>query len=109
MKKLLLLTMLGFGYSEDICSQSKLTKDAFTSVPDTITQKGPINPGPIAESEQSINNELYTYNNLFVSEGPGINANGGPRLNPRAVSFVQDYIEKNGKDLTRMKEWGLFE
>ncbi len=30
----------------------------------------------------------------------------GAQLNPRATSFVQDYIEKNGKDLRDMKDWG---
>jgi membrane-bound lytic murein transglycosylase D len=30
----------------------------------------------------------------------------GAKLNPKAVSFVQDYIDKNGKDLQNMKEWG---
>jgi membrane-bound lytic murein transglycosylase D len=30
----------------------------------------------------------------------------GPRLNPRAISFVQDYIEKNSKDLDEMRGWG---
>jgi membrane-bound lytic murein transglycosylase D len=28
------------------------------------------------------------------------------RLNPLAVSFVQDYIAKNGAELKRMKQWG---
>jgi membrane-bound lytic murein transglycosylase D len=30
----------------------------------------------------------------------------GPRLNPRAISFVSDYMEKNTKDLSEMKGWG---
>jgi membrane-bound lytic murein transglycosylase D len=30
----------------------------------------------------------------------------GPRLNPRAFSFVEDYIEKNSKDLEEMRGWG---
>jgi len=29
------------------------------------------------------------------------------RLNPRAVSFVQDYMSRNGKDLEEIKGWGL--
>lgn len=28
------------------------------------------------------------------------------QLNPRAVSFVQEYIRKQGKELERMKQWG---
>ena len=33
-------------------------------------------------------------------------ATAGPRLNPRALSFVQDYIEKNSEDLENMRGWG---
>lgn len=33
------------------------------------------------------------------------NANG-VKLNPRAVSFVQDYMESYSKDLLKMKDWG---
>lgn len=32
--------------------------------------------------------------------------NAGPSLNPRAISFVQDYIEKNTEDLENMRGWG---
>ena len=28
------------------------------------------------------------------------------QLNPKAVSFVQEYIRKQGKELERMKSWG---
>ena len=33
-------------------------------------------------------------------------ATTGARLNPRAISFVADYMEKNTKDLSEMKDWG---
>ncbi|OQP47152.1 hypothetical protein A4H97_06490 [Niastella yeongjuensis] len=35
----------------------------------------------------------------------GYNSANGIRLNPRAISFVQDYMEKNGEDLRKMKSW----
>ncbi|WP_165760340.1 lytic transglycosylase domain-containing protein [Niastella populi] len=35
----------------------------------------------------------------------GYNAANGIRLNPRAIQFVQDYMEKNGEDLRKMKGW----
>ena len=42
--------------------------------------------------------------------GPGFNElfenNSTVRLNPRAISFVQDYMDKNTEDLLDMKEWG---
>lgn len=44
------------------------------------------------------------FKDLF--ENDNISSNAGPRLNPRAISFVQDYIEKNSKDLDDMRAWG---
>jgi membrane-bound lytic murein transglycosylase D len=35
----------------------------------------------------------------------GYNASNGIRLNPRAIQFVQDYMERNGEDLRKMKSW----
>jgi membrane-bound lytic murein transglycosylase D len=44
------------------------------------------------------------FKNLFEDESnEGISM---ARLNPKAVSFVQDYIEDNNDRLTRMKSWG---
>lgn len=40
---------------------------------------------------------------LFEQSTEGSN---GIRLNPRAVSFVQDYMENNSEDLLKMKGWG---
>ncbi len=34
------------------------------------------------------------------------NANSNVRLNPRAIAFVEDYMEKHSEDLLEMKEWG---
>ena len=44
------------------------------------------------------------FKDLFIATSMG--GSNGARLNPRAVSFVQEYIDKNGKDLQSMKEWG---
>jgi membrane-bound lytic murein transglycosylase D len=44
------------------------------------------------------------FKDLFVADALGVAA---PKLNPRAVSFVEDYIDKNSKDLAKLKEWGL--
>jgi membrane-bound lytic murein transglycosylase D len=43
------------------------------------------------------------FKDLFDNDQAAI---AGPRLNPRAVSFVQDYIEKNSEDLENMRGWG---
>jgi membrane-bound lytic murein transglycosylase D len=34
------------------------------------------------------------------------NSNSNIRLNPRAISFVQDYMDKNSEDLLEIKDWG---
>lgn len=50
--------------------------------------------------------DKYGFQSLFVANKfdaskPYIN-----QLNPRAVSFVQEYIRKQGKELEKMKGWG---
>jgi membrane-bound lytic murein transglycosylase D len=44
------------------------------------------------------------FNNLFITASN--NTVNGARLNPRAISFVQDYFTQNGKELQDMKAWG---
>jgi membrane-bound lytic murein transglycosylase D len=48
-------------------------------------------------------NVKAAFNDLFLNS---VNGSNGARLNPRAISFVQDYIYQNGKDLQDMKAWG---
>lgn len=43
------------------------------------------------------------FKDLFENDQANL---AGPRLNPRALSFVQDYIEKNSEDLEDMRGWG---
>lgn len=40
------------------------------------------------------------FNDLFITGSNGV------KLNSRAVSFVQDYMEKNSNKLEKMKSWG---
>ena len=40
------------------------------------------------------------FNDLFIT------STNGTKLNSRAVSFVQDYMEKNNNKLEKMKSWG---
>jgi len=44
------------------------------------------------------------FEDLFVSNF--MVGSSGAKLNPKALSFVQDYMEKNTKDLQNMKSWG---
>ncbi len=43
------------------------------------------------------------FNNLFLASVSGAN---GARLNPRAISYVQDFMIHNKKELDDMKSWG---
>lgn len=52
------------------------------------------------------NDPKLSFKNLFETAvlGDGVNP---AKLNPMAISFVQDYINKNGKGLKNMKEWAI--
>jgi len=43
------------------------------------------------------------FNNLFLAS---VNGSNGARLNPRAISYVQDFILHNKKEMDDMKSWG---
>jgi len=43
------------------------------------------------------------FKNLFDPESPGNSSSF--KLNPKAISFVQDYVEDEADRLTRMKDW----
>lgn len=62
----------------------------------------------ISLTAQTVDSTKKTLNegfkDLFMADAVGVAA---PKLNPRAVSFVEDYIDKNSKDLAKLKEWGL--
>lgn len=55
-------------------------------------------------SESSKASSDNGFKDLFVATSIG--GSNGAKLNPRAVSFVQDYIDHNGKELQSMKGWG---
>jgi membrane-bound lytic murein transglycosylase D len=42
-------------------------------------------------------------NNLFLAS---VNGTNGAKLNPRAISFVQDFIIQNKQEMDEMKSWG---
>jgi membrane-bound lytic murein transglycosylase D len=57
-------------------------------------------PGKVVNDSADPQNE-----DLAHSLELGYNSSNGIRLNPRAIQFVQDYMEKNGDDLRKMKSW----
>lgn len=57
-------------------------------------------PGKVAnDSADPEDQELGQVNDLTYTAANGI------RLNPRAIQFVQDYMDRNGDDLRKMKGW----
>ena len=44
---------------------------------------------------------------LFETDASGLSVSTSPRLNPRAVSFVEGYIESHSRSLSAMKEWAM--
>ncbi|MGZ3839250.1 MAG: lytic transglycosylase domain-containing protein [Flavisolibacter sp.] len=54
--------------------------------------------------DQLLSSPKEGFKNLFDTEtSGGMNIT---KLNPKAISFVQDYMEENGARLARMKSWG---
>ena len=50
--------------------------------------------------------DKYGFQSLFTVAKFDANKPYIDQLNPRAVSFVQEYVRKQGKELERMKGWG---
>ena len=46
-------------------------------------------------------------NDLTQAFELGYNSANGIRLNAHAIQFVQDYMERNGDDLRKMKGWAV--
>jgi len=62
--------------------------------------------GNSTENSQTTNTTTSKKGFKDLFENDGFTNTAGPRLNPRAVSFVKDYIEKNSDDLAEIKGWG---
>lgn len=55
-------------------------------------------------NDVTLNNPKQGFTNLFTTAVTGDGVNGA-RLNPMAISFVQNYINRNRKGFLAMKEW----
>jgi len=67
-----------------------------------VAQNGP--KSSIIMSAGNKDSSQNGFSDLFIATSMG--GRNGAKLNPRAVSFVQDYIDRNGKELQNMKDWG---
>ena len=84
-----------------IKTNSVITKDTITNPgieTDTVIKKDSL------ELTQPVNDPKQEFKNLFET---AITGTGGTKakLNPMAISFVQNYIAKNKKGMLAMKEW----
>jgi membrane-bound lytic murein transglycosylase D len=105
MKKLLLLT-IHLGWLGHLSAQPATPKKNIITSKDSTAEKNLARISEVIETDKISNNPAYYFKDLFETDALAINANSGPRLNPRAVSFVQDYIGKNARDLNKLKDWG---
>ncbi len=106
MKKLLLLTILGLPFSQHIIAQTLIAKETVLQPFDSSNKKESSHYRLIGDTKKITDDPAYNFKNLFESDASELVTIGGPRLNPRAISFVKGYIEKYGNDLTKMKVWG---
>jgi membrane-bound lytic murein transglycosylase D len=96
MNKLLLLATSLFcltleGYSAGIPQQQGVASNANTNKDSSIKETAPADPKD-------------GFKDLFEQNSGQTNFT--TKLNPKAVSFVEDYMETDGSRLTRMKDWG---
>jgi len=105
-KRLLLLGIITAGLTAATPVNRGSVNDPFLHIlPDTtgLSEKT-INQSVSLEIQNAKSHTQNGFNDLFqLSSADAMN---GSRLNARAVGFVQDFIEKNNKDLESMKSWG---
>ncbi|HYH14705.1 MAG TPA: lytic transglycosylase domain-containing protein, partial [Flavisolibacter sp.] len=100
MKKLLLLTVfpLSVFVSVTIAGNAQQSADfSFTALKDSIIKDVAV------KQEVVISNPREGFKDLFESAASN---DFTVKLNPQAVSFVQDYMERFSEKLNRMKNWG---
>ena len=85
------ITLVGFAFvAGSLGSMSftgKLKEDSYMAGDSTLSDKNGF--------KSLFNNNVYDASKPYAAQ-----------LNPRAVSFVQEYIRKQGKELDKMKSWG---
>ncbi|HVS96169.1 MAG TPA: lytic transglycosylase domain-containing protein [Puia sp.] len=66
----------------------------------TTSGKKTVSPTTLSTHDE----ENHFYNELFLDASVG--GNNGVRLNPKALSFVQDYMKENWDELQSIRSWG---
>jgi membrane-bound lytic murein transglycosylase D len=109
-KRLLLLSMLSVGWilaarADDGLKGKKVKEPAAQRTHTTSSAKPPQASGsPLTHSFSLHKDSSDGFKELFTTSA--ISGSNGSQLNPRAIAFVQDYIEKNSDNLLEMKSWG---
>ncbi len=88
-------------------SLTKITLVGFAFVVGSLASmsfREPLNGSILAQD--STLNEKGGFKSLFGNNSFDASKPYAAQLNPRAVSFVQEYIRKQGKELEKMKTWG---
>lgn len=105
MKKLLLLAVVSAFAFHSIYAQGSAAKDHGPNTKDSSGKETPIKfSHAVPDTKKILENPAYSFKDLFEADGLELGI-GAPRLNPRAVSFVKDYIDRYGKNLNNLKDW----
>jgi membrane-bound lytic murein transglycosylase D len=80
-------------------AQGKIASTGAGLLRDTTIEKNIADSVALQSAPPTIIKDLF--------EPAPVASDAAPKLNPRAVSFVADYVEKNSKDLLSMKSWAL--
>jgi membrane-bound lytic murein transglycosylase D len=99
-KKLLLFTFFGSvaGFSTKAVDSQQTSSPIFPSSDTSIV-------GNSGNNNSTLNDPRKAFRDLFITTSRE-NENYPVQLNPRAISFVQDYMGRHTRQLESMKGWG---
>jgi membrane-bound lytic murein transglycosylase D len=70
-----------------------------------FAQKDSVSTDTVIQSQQG-NVEKYGFQALFVNKAFNSSTSYDAQIHPQAWGFIQDYLERYGKNLEKMKSWG---
>ncbi len=107
MKQLLLVFILGAARLMSAQAQDTFTSGDLSSAHPVVNDSLRAQALTTEKKTVTTKGQDLGFKDLFVEDGITMTQLAAPKLNPRAVSFVEDYMDKNSKDLMQLKEWGL--
>jgi len=94
-KKLLLLNLLPLAvFVSSFAGRAQYAESNFLNLNDSLIRY------------EVLANPREGFKNLFEESNSNEAASFAAKLNPQAISFVQDYVERNSNKLNKMKGWG---